>query len=72
MYSVLFESMVTVLYTVLKLTNFAKLFDNVFKFFICCIESVQHSLEKKFGKAGGTIPITPSDRFERRMGVRFN
>jgi glutamate dehydrogenase (NAD(P)+) len=32
------------------------------------LESVQHSLEKKFGKAGGTIPITPSDRFERRMG----
>lgn len=32
------------------------------------LESVQQSLEKKFGKAGGTIPITPSDSFERRMG----
>jgi glutamate dehydrogenase (NAD(P)+) len=32
------------------------------------LESVQHSLEKKFGRAGGTIPITPSERFERRMG----
>lgn len=32
------------------------------------LESVQQSLEKKFGKAGGTIPITPSDLFEKRMG----
>jgi len=32
------------------------------------LESVQQSLEKKFGKAGGTIPITPSESFERRMG----
>ena len=30
---------------------------------------MQQSLEKKFGKAGGTIPITPSEGFERRMGV---
>lgn len=40
--------------------------DDVFFF---AAESVQQSLEKKFGKAGGTIPITPSERFERRMGV---
>ena len=33
------------------------------------IESVQQSLEKKFGKTGGSIPITPSDLFEKRMGV---
>jgi glutamate dehydrogenase (NAD(P)+) len=32
------------------------------------LESVQQSLEKKFGKAGGSIPIIPSERFERRMG----
>jgi len=37
--------------------------------FDMCAESVQQSLEKKFGKAGGTIPITPSDLFEKRMGV---
>ena len=34
-----------------------------------CTESVQQSLEKKFGKAGGSIPIIPSDLFEKRMGV---
>jgi len=37
-----------------------------------CTESVQKSLEKKFGKAGGSIPITPSDSFEKRMGVSIN
>ena len=40
--------------------------------FDVCTESVQQSLEKKFGKAGGTIPITPSDLFEKRMGVSTN
>jgi len=35
-------------------------------------ESVQQSLEKKFGKAGGSIPITPSDLFEKRMGVSID
>lgn len=35
-------------------------------------ESVQQSLEKKFGKAGGSIPISPSDLFEKRMGVSIH
>jgi len=39
------------------------------KYLLRIVESVQQSLEKKFGKAGGTIPITPSESFERRMGV---
>jgi glutamate dehydrogenase (NAD(P)+) len=32
------------------------------------LESVQQSLERMFGKATGSIPITPSERFEKRMG----
>lgn len=32
-------------------------------------ESVQKSLERKFGKQGGTIPIQPSDEFEKRISV---
>lgn len=32
------------------------------------LESVQQSLEAMFGKAGGKIPITPSDEFYQRMG----
>ena len=32
-------------------------------------ESVQSSLERKFGKNGGAIPILPSDEFERRISV---
>lgn len=32
------------------------------------LESVQQSLEKKFGKSGGSIPVTPSPAFEQRMG----
>ena len=32
-------------------------------------ESVQQSLERMFGKAGGRIPITPTPEFERAMGV---
>jgi len=31
------------------------------------LESVQKSLERKFGKQGGTIPIQPSEEFERRI-----
>jgi len=41
----------------------------VLLFDVLFAESVQQSLEKKFGKAGGSIPITPSDSFEKRMGV---
>jgi len=43
-----------------------------FNLMVVCAESVQQSLEKKFGKAGGTIPITPSDLFEKRMGVSID
>lgn len=32
------------------------------------LESVQQSLEKTFGKTGGSISITPSEAFLRRMG----
>lgn len=32
------------------------------------LESVQQSLERVFGKAGGNVPITPSQAFEKRMG----
>ncbi|XP_045212082.1 glutamate dehydrogenase, mitochondrial-like isoform X1 [Mercenaria mercenaria] len=31
------------------------------------LESVQNSLERKFGKNGGVIPIVPSDNFETRI-----
>nr|KAG5710457.1 hypothetical protein BaRGS_022275 [Batillaria attramentaria] len=31
------------------------------------LESVQRSLERKFGKNGGVIPIVPSDDFEKRI-----
>jgi glutamate dehydrogenase (NAD(P)+) len=31
------------------------------------LESVQNSLERKFGRAGGKIPITPTAEFERRI-----
>ena len=30
-------------------------------------ESVQQSLERKFGKMGDKIPITPSQAFEKRI-----
>jgi len=31
------------------------------------LESVQKSLEKRFGRVGGPIPVTPSEQFEARM-----
>merc|ERR1712066_1010716 len=31
------------------------------------LQSVQNSLEKRFGKVGGAIPVTPSQAFESRM-----
>merc|ERR1712214_110315 len=31
------------------------------------LQSVQNSLEKRFGKVGGPIPVTPSSEFDRRM-----
>jgi len=32
------------------------------------LESVQESLERRFGRVGGRIPITPSEAFQKRMG----
>jgi len=32
------------------------------------LESVQESLERRFGRVGGRIPITPSESFAKRMG----
>merc|ERR1712212_308775 len=31
------------------------------------LQSVQNSLEKRFGRVGGRIPVTPSNEFDRRM-----
>ena len=39
--------------------------------FILIIASVQDSLEKKFGRMGGKIDITPSEEFLKRMAVSF-
>ncbi len=37
---------------------------------ICCsTASVQDSLERKFGKDGGKIPIEPSEAFKTRIAV---
>lgn len=33
-------------------------------------ESVQESLERRFGRVGGKIPITPSQSFQERISVR--
>lgn len=40
--------------------------------FINCIlfvnlESVQESLERRFGRVGGRIPVTPSESFQKRI-----
>ncbi|OXA50902.1 glutamate dehydrogenase, mitochondrial [Folsomia candida] len=32
------------------------------------LESVQESLERRFGRVGGRIPVTPSEAFAKRMG----
>lgn len=42
---------------------------NIFGMFLCFIESVQRSLERKFGKNGGAIPILPTEDFEKRIAV---
>ena len=31
------------------------------------IESVQESLERRFGRVGGRIPVTPSEAFQKRI-----
>lgn len=38
-----------------------------FFFFFCEIESVQESLERRFGSVGGKIPVTPSESFNKRI-----
>ena len=40
--------------------------------FLCChifiiSESVQESLERRFGRVGGRIPVTPSEAFQKRI-----
>ena len=32
-------------------------------------DSVQKSLERKFGKNGGAIPVVPSEEFELKIAV---
>lgn len=37
---------------------------------LCCVmfsESVQESLERRFGRVGGRIPVTPSEAFQKRI-----
>lgn len=31
------------------------------------LESVQESLERRFGRVGGRIPVTPSEAFQKRI-----
>lgn len=35
--------------------------------FIWLSESVQESLERRFGRVGGRIPVTPSEAFQKRI-----
>ncbi|CAF2756991.1 unnamed protein product [Rotaria sp. Silwood2] len=49
-------------YSLLGKINYLCLF-----WFCINLESVQSSLEAKFGRMGGTIPIIPSDNFYKRM-----
>lgn len=34
---------------------------------ILSLESVQESLERRFGRVGGRIPVTPSESFQKRI-----
>lgn len=34
---------------------------------ILLVESVQESLERRFGRVGGRIPVTPSEAFQKRI-----
>ncbi|XP_011705673.1 PREDICTED: glutamate dehydrogenase, mitochondrial-like [Wasmannia auropunctata] len=34
---------------------------------LCFVESVQESLERRFGRVGGRIPVTPSEAFQKRI-----
>ena len=35
------------------------------------LESVQDSLERRFGRNGGRIPVVPSEAFSKRIAVSF-
>lgn len=35
--------------------------------FFVPVESVQESLERRFGRVGGRIPVTPSEAFQKRI-----
>jgi hypothetical protein len=35
--------------------------------FVMFSESVQESLERRFGRVGGRIPVTPSEAFQKRI-----
>lgn len=39
---------------------------NIF-YFLFPTESVQESLERRFGRVGGRIPVTPSEAFQKRI-----
>lgn len=41
-------------------------FKTIFCFFFFS-ESVQESLERRFGRVGGKIPVTPSEAFQKRI-----
>jgi glutamate dehydrogenase (NAD(P)+) len=36
-------------------------------YFFIISESVQESLERRFGRVGGRIPVTPSEAFQKRI-----
>lgn len=42
------------------------MFENVIYTFLS-VESVQESLERRFGRVGGRIPVTPSEAFQKRI-----
>ena len=39
--------------------------------FFIILESVQQSLERRFGRVGGQIPIIPSAAFQERISVKY-
>lgn len=45
------------------------IFSLLFFFLVCqsIVESVQESLERRFGRVGGRIPVTPSESFQKRI-----
>ncbi|XP_025075054.1 LOW QUALITY PROTEIN: glutamate dehydrogenase, mitochondrial [Pogonomyrmex barbatus] len=43
------------------------IFKNMIYKFIFISESVQESLERRFGRVGGRIPVTPSEAFQKRI-----